>query len=223
MSLPLPQVAVRSTVYRDVTPDSFEVTVRLVCRAADAAAAATSLTTGFARIEQTIDSLPGPDLTIERSAVSQRKAMWRHHSDGAQITEWIAARHVVVTGRDNERAGPVMRAFAELTDTVDGIELHGPSWRLDNDNPAYGEVQADAVGEALARARRYAVTLGGRLGTLIELADTGLLDGGPVRHESVSLGLMAGGSGEGFETMDFTPVPVQISATVDARWALIVP
>jgi len=223
MSLPLPQVAVRSTVYRDVTPDSFEVTVRLVCRAADAAAAATSLTTGFARIEQTIDSLPGPDLTIERGAVSQRKAMWRHHSDGAQITEWIAARHVVVTGRDNERAGAVMRAFAELTDTVDGIELHGPSWRLDNDNPAYGEVQADAVGEALARARRYAVTLGGRLGTLIELADTGLLDGRPVRHESVSLGLMAGGSGEGFETMDFTPVPVQISATVDARWALIVP
>ena len=187
MSLPLPQVAVRSTAHRDVPPDSFEVTVRLVCRAADAAAAATSLTTGFARIEQTIDSLPGP--------VSQRKTVWRHHPDDAQITEWIAARHVVVTGRDNERAGAAMRAFAELTDTVDGIELHGPSWRLDNDNPAYGEVQADAVGEALARARRYAVTLGGRLGTLIELADTGLLDGRPVR----------------------------LSVTVDARWALIVP
>ncbi len=221
MSLPLPQVAVRSTVYRDVTPDSFEVTVRLVCRTADAAAAATSLAAGFARIEQTIDSLPGPDLTIERGAVSQRKVMWRHHPDGAPITEWIAARHVVVTGRDNQRAGAVMRAFAELTDTVDGIELHGPSWRLDNDNPAYGEVQADAVGEALARARRYAVTLGGRLGTLIELADTGLDGGRIVYAEQASF--RSGGPGEGFETMDFTPVPVQISATVDARWALIVP
>jgi uncharacterized protein YggE len=221
MSLPLPQVAVRSTVYRDVTPDSFEVTVRLVCRTADAGAAATSLAAGFARIEQTIDSLPGTDLTVERGAVSQRKAIWRDRPDGALITEWIAARHVVITGRDNERAGAVMRAFAELTDTVDGIELHGPSWRLDNDNPAYGEVQADAVGEALARARRYAVTLGGRLGTLIELADTGLLDGGRVMHEQAAF--RGGGSGEGFETMDFTPVPVQISATVDARWALIVP
>jgi len=150
MSLPLPQVAVRSTVHRDVMPDSFEVTVRLVCRAAEGSAAATSLTTGFARIEQTIDSLPGPDLTIERGAVSQRKATWRHRPDGALITEWIAARHVVITGRDNERAGAVMRAFAELTDTVDGIELHGPSWRLDNDNPAYGGLPADAVGEALA-------------------------------------------------------------------------
>jgi uncharacterized protein YggE len=223
MGSPQPQVAVRSTVYRDVTPDSFEVTVRLICRAADGAAAATSLAAGFARIEQTIDSLPGPDLTIERGAVSQRKVMWRPDMGAELSTEWVAARHVVVTGRDNERAGEVMRAFAELTDTVDGIELHGPSWRIDRDNPAYGEVQADAVGEALARARRYAVTLGGRLGTLIELADTGLLGGGPVRHESVSLGFMAGGSGEGFETMDFTPVPVQISATVDARWALIVP
>lgn len=210
-------------MHRDVTPDSFEVTVRLVCRAASGSAAATALTTGFARIEQTIDSLPGPDLTIERGAVSQRKAVWRDHPDGALITEWIAARHVVITGRDNERAGAVMRAFAELTDTVDGIELHGPSWRLDDDNPAYGEVQADAVGEALARARRYAVTLGGRLGTLIELADTGLLDGGQIRHQSRSLGFMAGDSGEGFETMDFTPVPVPIRATVDARWALIVP
>jgi len=223
MSLPQPQVAVRSTVHRDVTPDSFEVTVRLVCRAVDGAGAATSLAAGFARIEQTIDSLPGADLTIERGAVSQRKVMWRPDRDARLTTEWIAARNVVVTGRDNERAGAVMRAFAELTDTVDGVELDGPVWRLDIDNPAFGEVQADAVGEALARARRYAVALGGRLGTLIELADTGLLDAGPVRHESMSLGFMAGGSGEGFETMDFTPVPVQISATVDARWALIVP
>jgi len=221
MSLPLPQVAVRSTVYRDVTPDSFEVTVRLVCRTADAAAAATSLAAGFARIEQTIDSLPGPDLTVERGAVSQRKVVWRPEPKGGLTTEWVASRHVIVTGRDNQRAGAVMRAFAELTDTVDGIELHGPSWRLDNDNPAYGEVQADAVGEALARARRYAVTLGGRLGTLIELADTGLDGGRIVYAEQASF--RSGGPGEGFETMDFTPVPVQISATVDARWALIVP
>jgi uncharacterized protein len=219
---PLPQVAVRSTVFRDVTPDSFEVTVRLVCRTADAAAAATSLTAGFARIEQTIDSLPGPDLTIERGAVSQRKVMWRPEPKGGLTTEWVASRHLIVTGRDNERAGAVMRAFAELTDTVDGIELHGPSWRLDNDNPAYGEVQADAVGEALTRARRYAVTLGGRLGTLIELADTGMLDGGRMVYAEQA-SFRAGGPGEGFETMDFTPVPVQISATVDARWALIVP
>ena len=223
MSPPLPQVAVRSTVHRDVMPDSFEVTVRLVCRAADAAAAATSLTTGFARIEQTIDSLPGPDLTIERGAVSQRKVMWRPDPDARPDTEWVAARHVVVTGRDSERAGAVMRAFAELTDIVDGVELDGPVWHLDNDNPAYDEVQADAVGEALARARRYAVALGGRLGALIELADSGLLDGnGPMAYAAVAE-FRGGRPGEGFETMDFTPVPVQISATVDARWALIVP
>jgi uncharacterized protein len=221
--VPQPQVAVRSTVHRDVAPDSFEVTVRLVCRAADAATAATSLAAGFARIERTIDSLPGADLTFERGAVSQRKVViWRPDVADERRTEWVAARHVVVTGRDSERAGEVMRAFAELTDGVDGVEIDGPAWRLDRDNPAFGELQADAVGEALARARRYAVALGGRLDALVELADTGLLDSGPQRY-AVSLGLGAGGPGEGFETMDFTPVPVRISATVDARWALIVP
>jgi uncharacterized protein YggE len=222
LSSPLPQVAVRSTVHRDVMPDSFMVTVRLVCRTADAAAAAAALATGFARIEQTIESLPGSDLTFERGTVSQRKIMWRPDLDAGLTTEWVASRHVIMTGRDRERVGEVMRAFAELTDTVDRIELDGPVWQLDHDNLAYGQVQADAVGEALARARRYAVALGGRLGTLIELADAGLLNGnGPVEYMASAAAFAPGG--EGFETMDFTPVPVQISATVDARWALIVP
>ena len=209
-----PRVSVRGTARRDVAPDSFDVTARLACRAAAAADALAALTDGFARVESAIDALPGADLTVVRGAASQRRSSW-YATPGAQPNlEWLASRHVTITGRDVGRVGAVMSAFAELIGSVDGLELDGPTWRLDRDNPAPGELQAEAVREALARAQRYAAALGGVLGPLIELADAGALD----HHGARAVPASAGG---GISAMDFTPAPIEVSVTVEGRWALI--
>ena len=214
------EVAVHASAHRDVTPDSFDAVVRLVCRAAEAAAAMTALIAGFARVEEAIEALPTtPDVTVSRSGVSQRKIIWRPEPQ-LVTTEWLASRQITLTGRDTEQAGPIIAPFAALTETVDGLELDGPTWRLDRDNPVHAELQTEAVHEARVRAERYAAALGARLGPLIELADPGM-DG----YRGATMKAMAAYDvgGEGFETMDFTPVPIEVEAGVEGRWALILP
>jgi hypothetical protein len=222
MTSSLPSVAVHAAAHRDVTPDRFDIVVRLACRGNDAVAAAQALTTGFARVEAQIEALPAElDVVVRRSGVSLRKVTWRPDRPG--VTEWIASRQVTLAGGDVEQAGAVIAPFAALTDSVDGpvdIELDGPSWHLDRDNPVHGELQAQAVHEALARAKRYAAALGGTLGSLIELSDPHA-NSGWHRANAVQLGYAAGG--EGFETMDFSPVPVTVEEAVEGRWALILP
>jgi len=214
------EVAVHASAHRDVTPDSFDAVVRLVCRAAEAAAAMTALIAGFARVEEAIEALPTTsDVTVSRTGVSQRKIIWRPEPQ-LVTTEWLASRQITLTGRDTEQAGPIIAPFAALTDTVDGLELDGPTWRLDRDNPVHAELQTEAVHEARVRAERYAAALGARLGPLIELADPGM-DG----YRGATMKAMAAYDvgGEGFETMDFTPVPIEVEAGVEGRWALILP
>jgi uncharacterized protein YggE len=211
-----PHVTVHATAHRDVTPDRFEATVRVVCRKADAGAAAQGLTAGFAQVEDAIAALPPElDVTARRGGVSQRRVVWAER----RAREWIASRSVTLTGRDVEQAGAVLGPFAALIDVVDGLELDGPGWHLDRDNPAHGELQAEAVHAALVRARRYAAALGATLGPLLELADPGV--SGHLREQAYARAAFAGG--EGFETMDFTPVPIEVEVGVDASWALILP
>ena len=214
MTSSLPSVAVHATAHRDVTPDRFDTVVRLACRSEDAAAAARALTTGFSRLEAQIEVLPADlDVIVRRSGVSQRRVTWRPDRPG--VTEWIASREVTLISGETERAGSVIAPFAALTDSVDGLELDGPSWHLDRDNPVYAELQAEAVHEAVARAKRYAAALGGTLGSLIELADPGV---SALIHNAAAYR-----AGEGFETMDFSPVPIPVEVAVQGRWALILP
>ena len=207
----LPQVAVHASARREVVPDSFEVVVRVACRSSDAEAAMAALTSGFALVEETIDTLSPSDVVARRGAVSQRWISWEPDPG------WLASRGVTLTGRDVEHAGEVIAPLAELTGTVDGLELNGPVWRLDPDHPVHAELQAEAVREARARAQRYAAALGGTLGPLIKLADPRLA------HQAVQLSRDASMGGAGFETMDFSLEQIEVEASVDGRWALVLP
>src|SRR5262249_2386528 len=190
----------------------FEVVVRVACRSGDAEAALAALTSGFARVEEAIDALPPSGVVARRGAVSQRWIPWERDPG------WLASRRVTLMGRDVEHAGDVIAPFAALSGSVDGLELTGPVWEVEPDNPVHAELQAEAVREAHARAQRYAAALGGTLGPLIELADPRL------GHHAVQLGRAdASMEGAGFETMDFSPLPIAVEAGVVGRWALVLP
>lgn len=105
------------------------------------------------------------------------------------------------------------------------LTTHGVGWEVDEDNPAWRECRIDAVHAALDRARDYAAALGGTVVRVDEVADAGLSavarGMGPVPG-AFSRG-MAAKSGLEDAGPSLTPVPQQVSATVDARVTAEVP
>ena len=75
-------------------------------------------------------------------------------------------------------------------------EMNGPHWRLSDDHPAHQQAREAAIQEALARARGYAIALGGRIARIVEMNDEGVAaampmyavaaSGGPVTRSMAS-------------------------------------
>ncbi len=101
------------------------------------------------------------------------------------------------------------------------LRIHGVTWSVDDDNPAWQQCRTEAVYAALARARDYASALGGRIVHVVELADTGLIDSAP--RFALRARAAAGGGAAHDEAPSLTPVPQQVSAAVEARVLAEVP
>jgi uncharacterized protein YggE len=108
--------------------------------------------------------------------------------------------------------GAVARAAAVVTECRGDIQ--GVSWMLEDDNPAHREVRRRAVDAARLAAEDFAVAIGRPLGPLNELADAGMSDGRPV----ASLASLAAHSSPFEVELELDPEPVEISASVEARF-----
>ena len=107
---------------------------------------------------------------------------------------------------------------AELLIRHGGFHIQHVLWGVDEDNPAWPEVRAEAVGAALRRGQDYAAALGGRLESVELLADVGLLG---LAGSSDAAGLAMSGPGlepGGPVAPSMDPVPQQLVATVEARF-----
>lgn len=90
-------------------------------------------------------------------------------------------------------------------------------------------VQARAARDATRRAEEYAEAFGGRLGELIEAADTGLLGGQAVSWRAAAApapmpgGAMRsrGGPVPDAPALDLEPVTQSVTAHVDARFTMV--
>ena len=94
-----------------------------------------------------------------------------------QVTATVALR---VTVRDLDTLddlGGVLVAHPSLN-------VHGVTWHVDWDNPAWPQVRAAAIDAAIGKALHYAAALGATLQHVEHIADTGLLgsDTAPVRR-----------------------------------------
>lgn len=222
MTIPtsLPTVAVSASVQRAVAPDSYVMIGRAVARAPDSAAAAAALVTRFAELEAGVAGLTNLALDVERSGVSVHPD-WESQPYGTKEPNgWRATRQLSVTGRHLNQVADLAGALGRVAD----VEIEGPHWQLDRDNPVHAELATEAVHEAIARAGRYATALGGTLGRLVELTDSGLGGGGHDMAFAMSAGGRPGGPSEpGLETLDFTPQPIEVYAGVQGRWYLKLP
>jgi uncharacterized protein YggE len=215
MSTPtnLPTVCVRANAGRAVEPDSYVVIARALGHGADSAGAARELSARCGELDAAVLALPRLSADIERGAVVVHPD-WES-AKGRKAQRWHGSREMRVSGHDTRQVAELVGAIS----AVAGVEIEGPHWQLGRDNPAHAELAAEAVREAMTRARRYAAALGGTLGRLVELSDTGM--GGGMRH--FSAGSVSAGASPGLDTLDFTPQPVDLSAGVEARWYLTLP
>jgi hypothetical protein len=183
---------------------------------ADAAADATAaLGLRWQRVEDYIGRLPA-GVSAERGPVFRHQERFTPE----QSFTWVAERTLVIRGANVDDAEEVFAAMSPLDDQIGGVDVDGPHWQLVDDKAAREQLEAEAVADAVTRARRYAAVLGGTLGALVELADPGLFGGDGVVQMRLTKSPppLSGTFGE----MNFGPVPVLVRASVDARWQLVV-
>jgi uncharacterized protein len=207
----LPTIAVHGTAERSVAPDSYVVLARVSVEAAQTGAASTALAQRFGALEAAVAELAHLRLDVERSGVSMYEDP-KPFGDHGPV--WHGSRALTLTGHDTSQVGELAGALGR----VPNVAIEGPLWQIERDHPVHAEIQAEAVHAAQQRAERYAVALGGVLGRLVELSDTGMGGFEPMRVAS-SLAMDSGGM-PGLETLDFTPQPVEVSASVNGRWYL---
>jgi uncharacterized protein YggE len=126
----------------------------------------------------------------------------------------IATVALRVTVRDLDRLDDLSGVLAAQP----GLNVHGVTWHVDWDNPAWPQVRAAAISAAIGKARDYAAALGARLQDVEHIADAGLLGGDTAPYHTVrSLGYAASG-GDQPGTPALTPVPQELTATIEARF-----
>jgi uncharacterized protein YggE len=132
---------------------------------------------------------------------------------------WRAARGTTVEVTDFSQLGELL---AELTSA--GGAVSGPTWRLEESNPAYRDARRTAAEDARRRAEDYAGALGLALGPVAWVSEPGLRGGS---EESGRFGAaraaQAGGAAmarEPDEVIDVTPAEMTTTAEVEVGFSL---
>lgn len=130
-----------------------------------------------------------------------------------QVTATVALR---VTIRDLDLLDDLTGVLsADLS-----LNIHGVTWDVDWDNPAWKKVRAAAISAAIGKAGDYAAALGATVRQIEHVADAGLLSSstGPlqVRRAASSGAFSGGGEQAGFPAL--TPPPQELIATIEARF-----
>jgi len=128
-----------------------------------------------------------------------------------QVTATVALR---VTVRDLDRLDDLAGVLAAYP----GLNVHGVTWHVDWDNPAWPQVRAAAIGAAIGKARDYAAALGATVAHVEHIADTGLLGGDTAPYQPVRALAKSFGGGDQPGTPALTPVPQELIATIEARF-----
>lgn len=113
--------------------------------------------------------------------------------------------------------------------TEELVTLDGPWWQLRPDSPVYRDVRLAAARDSIQRARDYAQAYGGRILSLAQVADTGLLDSepqwggwafsGPVQ----AMRAAASPAAEMAQEIDLMPAVQPVYAQVEARFLMTSP
>jgi len=129
-----------------------------------------------------------------------------------QVTATVALQVIIRDPDARDELGGVLAAHP-------GLNVHGVTWHVDWDNPAWPQVRAAAISAAIGKARDYAAALGATVRHVEHIADVGLLGGDTAPYQPFHAALAkAYGCGGQPGTPALTPVPQELIATIEARF-----
>jgi uncharacterized protein len=204
-------LSVRGAAALEVTADHAVLSLQVVRQDADRELAVAAAGGAAAAVRAAVAAAAG----VRRSAISGVRVTevseWDELTRASVRVGWQAVLggtvHVVAT-QAAALVGDVVGAGAEVVDVA---------WRVDDDNPAHREVRRLAVADARRAADDFAAALGGTTGSLLGLADPGLLASGD--FVSLSRGSRAFALSAP-EQLEVDPQVITLRAVVEARYLL---
>ena len=224
-------LSVRGEAKRTVSADSVVLAGGITTWRKSKAEAVTAAAAALDRLTGELSKLGGAPLTAatERSMLTWSAFSATTHAERQHDNK--TGRHEL-TGRiaATVELGIAVRDFG-LLQTIgvvlarhDDLNVRQVTWLVDDDNPGWAAVRAEAIQAALRKGRDYAVALGSSLSSVEHVADTGLLGGsdGGGRYFAVAARaapMSAGGrGGEDIDAPSLDPVPQELAAVIEARF-----
>ena len=127
----------------------------------------------------------------------------------------IATVDVQIVVRDFD----LLEVLGAHLSTHEDLHIHGVSWQVDDDNPGWAQVRADAIRAAIDKGRDYAAALEVSLVEVLQIADAGLLGGDarPITTGRALSAMLSRGGGSPSDAPSLDPEPQELTATIDAR------
>jgi uncharacterized protein len=204
-------VVVRGEALREVPPELATLSVTVAARETDREAALERLTERAAELRSHLDDF---DAAIER-----------RETGGVQIHPEVKRSKVVayqgtvtttVTVTDFGALGELLLRVGRL----ESASVSGPWWQLRRGSRAGADVRAEAIADALQRAKEYAAAVGARVDRLIEIADEGTGGVQPMMHRGMAFAAKAESADL---ELELDPAMQTVQASVVVRVAITEP
>lgn len=217
-------LSVRGEARRTTAPDEAGVFATLNAAAESKSEAMAEVHAALSAVLVELAALGGEVLTASSLrapltwSTQSIQTQTEHAHDKVTGTHGPTGRHIAsVSLRLTVRDFGLIADATEKLSRQDSMEVESVIWSVDDDNPEWAAVRADAISAALRKGRDYAHALGGTVVRIDHVADAGLLggdnSGGLWRSQSFSAPLGAAGI---MPSLD--PVPQTVNATIEARF-----
>jgi uncharacterized protein YggE len=211
MAEQLPVVVVRGEATREVPPEQAVLSVTASARDRDRETVLTRLAERSAAVRAVLDAYGEGMGKRETSHVSVYPDMKRRSDIPAA---YVGSAGTTVTVTDFALLGELMVRLVSL----EQVAISGPWWQLRPGSKAGAEVRAEAIGDALQRAREYAAAVGATVQRLVEIADESAGGGG--FHSLMAVGAARDTTAAHLE---FDPQMQTVQASVTVRVTITEP
>ncbi len=141
-------------------------------------------------------------------------SFWAPESGRMVVDGHVGERSVRITLSDLEQAGSLIRTLYDSA----AVEISGPEWEMEPDNPAYGQIRRAAAQDARQRAEQYAAGLGLSVGSVAHVSEPGLRAEPPGAARAMAMRADAESAAE--PTIDLGSAEVRVSASVDVSFRI---
>jgi uncharacterized protein YggE len=222
-------LSVRGEARRTVASDQASVFGAVTEVADSKAAAAASVAGALQEVLAELAGLGGQPLTVQST---RSPLTWSTHSiqtheeydhdrrtgEHGPTGRHRATANLVISVRDFA----LLDAVGRLVTSRDDVDVHSVSWSVDDDNPEWAVVRADAIHAALLKGQDYASALGGTVVRVEHVADAGLLGGDASVPMALDRRALSARGGAESGTASLDPLPQVLSAIIEARLSAVV-